>query len=266
MSRKCARKPVSEEEHGVSQEEVQPWHRLGGVEHICELRKSSQVLYSIFVSVLRMMYSSNKGRTFGCPDVVWKMDPQKTQLWIDTELRWEDARPDFTPAIFVSLGEMKYEVPPTMDLQGRTLLSEDAEQHYERTVTGTATIVHVCDKAGAACCLADNTENYLSSLQDQIRDEYCFDHFLVTGRIPRQKKDEQQTAGKGKYISAVSVQFTFTDAWAVKIESPILKSVDMVERGHSDVYIAGTVVEVAEGAAEIEFGEFSAETDTPDVM
>ena len=247
----------------VSRAEVQPWHILGGVEHICELRKSSQVLYSIFVSILRMMYSGKKGRSFGCPDVVWRKDPQKTELWIDTELRWEDQRPDFTPAIFVSLGELKYSVEPTLDMQARTFMSADGERHYERMVTGTAQIIHVCDKAGAACSLADNTENYLSMLQDQLCQEYCFEHFLVTGRIPRQQKEQGQTVGKGKYVSVVTVQFDFADAWTVKVESPILKAVSLVEDGHREINVTGTRVDVVGGTVEIEFGDVSAENPTP---
>ena len=231
----------------VSQEEVQPWHRLGGVEHICELRKTSSVLYAIFVTMLRTMYLDKRGRTFGCPDVVWRKDPQKTQLWIDTELRWEDQRPDFTPAIFVSLGDIQYEIPPTLDMQARTYMRKEGEQHYERKGTCTASIVHVCDKAGEACALADNTENFLSSLQDQIRNEYCFAHFLVVGRSPVKKKEQGQTAGKDKMMSAVSVKFDFCDAWAVKIESPILKAVSLME----------------DGSAELEFGDISTQTDTP---
>ena len=250
-------------EEGVSQAEVQPWHRLGGMEHICELRKSSQVLYAILVTILRMMYSGKKGRTFGCPDVVWRGDPEKTELWIDTELRWEDMRPDFTPAIFVSLGELKYDIPPTMDMQCRLTMSPDGEQAYERTVYGSASLVHICDKAGAACALADNTENYLSMLQDQIGGEYCFDHFLVSGRIPRQQKEQGQMAGKGKYVSVVAVKFDFTDAWRVKIESPILKSASLFDKEPNDIFICGTNVDVAAGHAEIEFGDMSSETDTP---
>ena len=254
---------VSAVECGVSQDEVQPWHRLGGVEHICELRKSAQVLYSIFVTIIRTIYSGKKGRTFGCPDVVWKSDPQKTGIWIDTELRWEDQRPDFTPAIFTCLGELKYSFAPTMDMQARTFVSSDGEIGYERVVTGSASIVHVCDKAGAACSLADNTENFMSMLQDQLCDEYCFDHFTVAGRVPRQIKEQQQSAGKGKYMSVVAVQFDYTDAWRVKVESPILKAVSLIEHGDERVSICGTNVEVSNGLAEIEFGDLSSETDTP---
>ena len=247
----------------VSNDEVQPWHRLGGIEHICELRKSSQVLYSIFVTILRMIYSGKKGRTFGCPDLLWKKDPQKTQIWIDTELRWEDQRPDFTPSIFVCLGEIKYDVNPTLDREGRTFLSNDGERSYERTGTCVASIVHVSDKAGSACSLADNTENYLSMLQDQLCEEYCFDHFVVSGRVPRQQKEQAQTAGKGKYVSVVNVMFDFTDAWTVKIESPILKAVSMVESGHASVNVTGASVDVRNGQIEIEFGDVSTATDTP---
>lgn len=252
------------DDNPVSQAEVQPWHRLGGVEHICELRKSSQVLYSIFVTILRTIYSSRKGRTFGCPDVVWSANSQKTEVWIDTELRWEDTRPDFTPAIYVCLGEIKYSFPPTLDMEARTFSSHDAERSYERYGTCAATILHVSDRAGAACSLADNTENYLSILQDQIRDEYCFERFVVTGRTPRQKKDQQQSEGKGKYVSAVTVEFEFSDAWTVKLETQILKAVSMMDAGQSSVHICGTNVDVANGQVEIEFGDMSTETDTPE--
>jgi len=247
----------------VSQAEVQPWHRLGGLEHICELRKSSSVLYGILVTILRMMYSSKKGRTFGCPSVVWKSDPKKTQLWIDTQLRWEDQRPDFNPAIYVNLGEIQYSHPPTLDLQGKTAMSYDGEQHYERTGSCTASIVHVCDTAGEACALADNTENYLSLLQDQISGEYCFDHFVVTGKVPMQKKEQDQAAGKDKIVSVVQVKFDWTDSWIVKFECPILKSVTMIDKDTSHVFVAGTNVEVVNGQINIEFGAVSAETDTP---
>ena len=262
-------------ERMVSQDEVQPWHRLGGIEHICELRKSSQVLYSIFVTILRMIYSDKNGRTFGCPDVLWKRDPQKTELWIDTELRWEDQRPDFTPAIFVNLGEIKYDFLPTLDQQARLMMNNAGERHYERTGHGTAQIMHISDKAGAACSLADNTENYMSSLQDQICDEYCFEHFAVVGRMPRQQKETAQTAGKGKYVSVVAVQFDFTDAWDVKYETPILKAVSLIDFGAPDVDengnehgidVTGTNVSVSNGQVEIQFGNMSAETDMPVVV
>ena len=95
----------------------------------------------------------------------------------------------------------------------------------------------------------------------------------MTGKIPRQQKEQAQTAGKGKYVSVVSAQFDFTDAWDVKLETPILKAVSMVDYGErkmdengnviSGIEIAGTNVDVSNGTVEIEFGNFSTETDTP---
>jgi hypothetical protein len=250
-------------EHDVSQAEVQPWHRLGGMEHICELRKTTSVLYGILVTILRMLYSGKKGRTFGCPNVIWKQDSQKTQIWIDTELRWEDARPDFRPAIYVSLGEIKYDFLPTIDGHGRTAVSPYGEYQYERTGIATASIVHVCDTVGAACALADNTEAYLSSLQGEIASQYCFDHFVVTGRIARQKTSEQaQASGRDKIASVVQVQFDWADAWMVKVESPILKSVDILSVERDSIEITGTNVDLVNGQIEIEFGDLSSATDT----
>ena len=248
---------------GVSQDEVQPWHRLGGMEHICELRKSSSVLYGIMVTIIRMIYSGKKGRVFGCPDVVWSSDPSKTKIWIDTELRWEDKRPDFYPAIYVSLGPINYSFHPTMDMQGRTFMSNDGERSYERTGSCTASFVHVCDKAGEACAMADNTENYLSSLQDQLAQEYCFDHFVVTGRTPLSKKEQPQSEGKEKITSIVQVGLDWVDSWSVKLETPILKAIDMIEDNRSSVRISGTNVDVMNGQIEIEFGNMSTETNTP---
>lgn len=247
----------------VSNQEVQPWHRLGGVEHVCELRKSAQVLYSIFLTVLRTIYSGKAGRTFGCPDVVWKKDNQKTEIWLDTELRWEDQRPDFTPAIYVSLGEIKYESLPTLQQNARMFMNESGEQSYERSGLGSVTFVHVADKAAASCALADNTENYLSMFQDQICAEYCFEGLEVVSRTPRQKKEKEQTEGKGTFLSSVTVQFKFADAWKVKFETPILKAVDLVEQGQIGLKVAGADVSVMNGMVEIEFGNISSEKETP---
>lgn len=254
---KCKKEP------GVSQSEVQPWHRLGGMEHICELRKTSSVLYSILVTILRMMYSGKKGRIFGCPDVVWKADSEKTQIWIDTELRWEDKRPDFTPAIYVSLGDIQYQLPPTLDMQGRICMTHDGEQHYERMGTCTASIVHICDTAGEACTLADNTESYLSALQDQIGKQYCFNHFIVVGRTPLRKKEQSQTAGKEKIMSVVTIKFDWSDSWAVKFETPILKDVEVKTLDRENLAITGSNIDANGGSIEIEFGDISTSTDTP---
>lgn len=250
-------------DHGVSNKEVQPWHRLGGIEHICELRKNSSVLYSILVTILRTIYSSPDGRIFGCPGVLWNRDGQKTQIWIDTELRWEDVRPDFLPAIFVSLGDIQYENAPTLGQEGKLIMNAGGECSYERLCHGSASIVHICNTSGEACSIADNTENYLSSLQDQIASQYCFEHFVVAGRTPLKKKESARSSGKDSMMSVVSVKFDFVDAWVVKYEAPILKSVDMIDRDEGSVSVCGSVVKTSRGETEIEFGDMSSELNTP---
>lgn len=258
MSKQCHK-----EQYAVSQDEVQPWHRLGGVEHICELRKSSSVLYSMFVTTLRTIYATKKGRIFGCPSVVWNKDPQKTKIWIDTELRWEDQRPDVLPAIYVNLGEMQYEVLPTLDMQGRTGMNPSGEQHYERLASGSATFVHLGNTTGEACALADNTEYFLSSLQDQIASQYCFEHFTVAGRAPLRKQEQGQTAGKDKIASLVSVKFDFVDSWIVKFETPILKAVSMIPDQPSGIIVSGDYVDTQKNDGEIEFGNMATDPDMP---
>ena len=76
-------------------------------------------------------------------------------------------------------------------------------------------------------------------------------------------QEQAQTAGKGKYVSVVTVQIDFTDSWVVKIESPILKAVTMVEEDRIGVNVTGASVDVRNGQIEIEFGDVSAASDTP---
>ena len=80
------------------------------------------------------------------------------------------------------------------------------------------------------------------------------------------KKEQEQTVGKGKYVSAVTVQFDFADAWTVKIETPLLKAVDLIEDGHTEIRVAGAGVDVRDGVVEIEFGNLSTELNTPKDM
>lgn len=250
----------------VSQEEIQPWHRLGGVEHICELRKDCTVLYAIFVNILREIYATDNGRTFGCPDVLWSPNPDDTGIWIDTELRWEDKRPDFSPAIFVSLGEISTQ--PMGTLGGGTLVGGPGrfgEYRHQIKVSGSVSFIHISTAAGEACAIADNTEKYLTMMQDQLRDAYCFTSpFRVAGRVALQKGEQTKSYGKNVYASVVSLGFTYYDAWIVKKETPILKAIDIVPPpGGETVNVAGDNVIKSNGHNEIEFGNISTSTDMP---
>ena len=100
-------------------------------------------------------------------------------------------------------------------------------------------------------------------MQDQIGKEYCFENFVVTSRLPRQLKETPQTAGKGKYISVVTVNFKFEDAWMVKFETPILKTISTIDTTSGQVSVTGTNVDIANGHVEIQFGDVSTEDPTP---
>ena len=206
-------------------DEIQPWHSLGGVEHICELHKSCTVLYGIFTELARLVYSTTDGRLIGTPDVVW--DRKDTGIWIDTELKWEDKHPEFRPAIYIQLSQLKYE-EPIPGYNGKvTAANRFAERHYEMKVSGQVTFTHVGTTIGEACALADYTAYALSLMQDPIRDDFCFDKFEIADRMALEKLQNEST---DRYVSSVSFLFEYSDAWDVTEETPILKSLDILEK------------------------------------
>jgi hypothetical protein len=207
----------------IPDDEIQPWHSLGGVEHICELRKSCTVLYGIFVELARLVYHTTDGRLIGTPEVVWKA--RNPSIWIDTELRWEDQHPEFRPAIYVQLSPMKYEeyVP---GMNGKiSSANRFAVRHYQQKVSGAVTFMHVASTVGEACALADNTDYTLNLMQAPICEDFCFTKFFLSERTPLEKLPDESTE---RYASGVTFSYEFEDAWDVTQESPILKSVDML--------------------------------------
>lgn len=252
-------------EQTVSQDEIQPWHRLGGMEHICELRKDATVLYAIFINILRGIYATRDGRTFGCPDVLWSRNSEKTQIWIDTELRWEDKRPDFLPAIYVNLGQMQYQEVGTMRHSVLGGANKFGETPHQVKASGTVNFMHVSNTAGEACAIADNTEMFFSRLRTELAKTYCFKGDLaVVARTPLQKGQDSESSGKKKFVSVVTVAFEFEDAWSVKQETPILKSIVMLsDEGAQKVDVSGSILEKSNGQFEVEFGNIATSTDTP---
>ena len=251
---------MNEQTKTVSEDETQPWHRLGGIEHVCELRKLSTILYGIFAEIVRLAYGTKEGRIFGCPDVVWDPNPDKTGIWIDTELRWEDKHPNKYPAVFVQLGELQSQ-PPSGIYNGRVIgANREGSEHQARMVSGQATLVHVSTRAGEACALADNTENYISFLEEPFRKEFCFGNtFRVMGRQPLQKLQTSPSNGQQLYTSSVIIAFTFLDEWDVRAETPILKSIRVVEPS------CGQKPE-SDGRAERTFDSIVTEIRTPNVL
>lgn len=205
------------------EDEIQPWHSLGGIEFICELRKSSAVLYGIFVELARLVYHDLDGRLVGTPDVLWK--PGGTDIWIDTELRWEDKHPEVRPAIYIQLSPIKYEEANPRGNGKVTAADKFGTCHYEQRGSGTVTFMHVAATTGEACALADNTEYFLSLMQDPICYDFCFTRFVLAERLPLEKLPDES---KERYASGVTFSFEFAEAWDVTGETPILKSIDLL--------------------------------------
>lgn len=205
--------------------EIQPWHSVGGIEHICELRKSCAVLYGIFVELARLVYRDTNGRLIGTPSVVWS--PKGTKLWIDNELRWEDQHPEVRPAIYIQLSPIQYQ----QYIDGRNAqvapANEQGVSQYEHSGQGQVTFMHIASTVGEACALADNTEYALSMMQDPICRDFCFNKFFVVQRTAVDKLPKGAEASE-KYASSVTFAFEFSEAWLVKEESPILKSIDIL--------------------------------------
>lgn len=185
-------------------------------------QRSATVLYGIFLELLRTIYKDAAGRQEGAPLCVWNNDPARTEVWIDTELRWEDEHPEFRPAIYVKLGELGYQ-----SLTGRTdgmLESYIAEstKAYERICAGSVSFVHVGHTAGEACSLADVTSDYLDAFNSVIRCDFGFNQFYLHSRValaPAQKES------KDRKESTVTFNFMCSDTWTVQLEAPKLKNV-----------------------------------------
>lgn len=208
--------------NNVTDREIQPYHELSGNELICNIRKTPTVLYGIFTELIQQFWSAGTdSRLFGTPDIVWSKDPNKTQMWIDTEFRWEATHPEFRPAIYVKLSPLQY---GTVDGNTTGLIRRDiqeAEYHYARTGTGQVTFVHIAATDGEACTLGDATMDYLDAFSPVITDDFCFDWFKLSSREPLRDFGRDSSV---KYGSTVSYDFRFTDAWALKLESPKLRS------------------------------------------
>lgn len=210
----------------VAPVEAHEVHELAGHEMICELRKTSMVLYGLFVELVREFYRFQTPYVIGAPDVRWDRDPQKTGIWIDSELNWNASHPEFVPAVYVKLGDVQYGsvMGQGAPLDGPMVL-KDAIYSYQRSAQSSVTFVHVGGTAGEACMLCDNTRAYLSDFASQIRRDYLFTKFYEAGATPIR---QYQPDSKEKWQSSATFALEWQEQSSVKLESPILRAVDLV--------------------------------------
>lgn len=205
--------------------EIRMGHRVAGRELICEMRKTVFFLYDAFTELVRKIYRDNLDALVGTPTRKWGRTPQHDGIWIDTELNWKPEHPDFLPAVYTKLQDIKYtsilgdqNVEVGFDL-------ENAVHTYSRVGSGTVSFVHVARTSGEAVALCDNTRFYLSDFGAQIADDLCLSKFFEAGVQPLSVLKDSKEA----YASTTSFAFEFHEAWDIKHESPILRSVDLLQ-------------------------------------
>ena len=207
----------------VSPDETHEVHEIAHHELICELRKTNMVLYGLFVELVRELYRFESPYIVGCPDVKWDPDPQKTGIWIDSELNWNPEHPEFLPAIYVKLGGVQYSSlygagQPTMS----GMILKDAVYKIVRNAATQVTFVHVGGNAGEACMLCDNTRSYLSDFSMPIRRDMVFSKFYEAQATALQ---QTKPDSKERWQSTATFNVEWAEETSLKLESPILREI-----------------------------------------
>lgn len=209
----------------VSPEEAHEVHELAKRELICELRKTNMVLYGMFVELVREFYRFESPYVMGAPTVKWDPDPQRTQIWIDSELNWNPSNPEFLPAIYVKLGGIQY---GTLYGEGSPLnagmVLKDAVYLKQRIGKTQVSFVHVGGNAGEACALCDNTRFFLSDFAPAIRKDYVLMKFYEAQATPIQ---QSQPDSKERWQSTATFQVEWGEENGIKLESPILREITL---------------------------------------
>lgn len=206
----------------INIEEINQSASINNVELLPHIRKLPNVLYGIFVELLRQFYSDDNEKLFGVPTKIWKPNPAETDIWIDTELRWEDEHPEKRPAIYVHLTPITYQSLTNRKDGLVGYDSKSSEYHFSRSGTGRVSFNHVSSSAGEACMLADSTLDYFDAFSMAIRNDFCFTSFYLVERIPLKLGEKDS---KEKYESVVTFEYEFQDKWILKLESVKLKRI-----------------------------------------
>ena len=209
----------------VAPVETHDVHELAGRELICQLRKTNMVLYGMFVELVREFYRFQTPYIIGVPDVRWDPDPQRTNIWIDSELTWNAAHPEFVPAIYVKLGDVQYGSPFG---EGKPVPSgiilKDAIYSYARMGRTSVSFVHIGGTPAEACMLCDNTRAYLSDFGCVIARDFALTKFYEAQTSPLK---QYQPDSKEKWQSVASFAIEWSEKVQLKLESPILREIDL---------------------------------------
>ena len=203
----------------IEDQEIYPESMLDRVRLIGQIRKSPELLYGMFLELTRQMYSEAANLTFGTDYKLWKPDVKETGIWIDTDYEWEDKDPEFRPAIYVKLGEIRYKSAAGWKHSQISMDLEEGVYNYARYGEGVVSWIHIGQSKGETVSLCSATLDYIDALSRVIRDDFCFETFEVTSASPLTLDKESRE----RYRSMITAAFTFQDAWSIKLESPKLK-------------------------------------------
>lgn len=190
---------------------------------IKHLRKTPELLSGIFVEVLRQFYTSENG--LGLANRwAWVEKPTKgdSQVWINAESVWEDDKPDFRPAIYVSLGPLEYKSASGNPNSKISMNLEESEYHYARFASGSVVFVHVGRTLGESQQLLSNSLDLLDAFSDVIRQDFCFRTLSVTRAVSGKLMEKEP---RERFRAELTMEFSFEEAWSIKLEAPKLKRV-----------------------------------------
>lgn len=203
---------------GLASKEIsESVHLLG------QIRKTSLVLYGIFVELTRQFFS-DEANLLSSMSTVWSPDEAKTTIFIDTEFKEDEKTVGARPAVFVKLGDIVYNntkgdssrssSPIGMDL-------EEGEYIYSRYGETTITLDCVGRTKGEVAIIASAVHDFFDAFSDIIRKDFCFELFAVT----KLSKIELSKEFRDRYHSGIECYVKFQDTWTLKLESPKVKQI-----------------------------------------
>lgn len=212
--------------------QVKPEHITDPVDHglvlengitLGDLRKTPELLSGIFTEVVRQFYSANNGLHLN-KQWSWAEKPtdSTSQVWINAESVWNDAAPDFRPAIYVALTPITYQATTGRKSSRTGMVLTEAEYTYARIGESNVRFVHIGRTMGETQALLSNTLDLLDAFSDVIRQDFCFRTLAVAQAVPPKVYEKEP---RERFRGEVIVNYSFEDTWTLKLESPKLKRV-----------------------------------------
>jgi len=186
--------------------------------NLLQIRRDPVVLDGVFLELTQSLYSNPEHGFRGTQAYTGDDDPNG--LYIALVNSYTPADTDRRPAVFVDLGDLKYDDQKYQGLDmmsGYQPIGDIITQ--ARGVTGTVTWRHIGTTAHQAKQYSCVTLDHLDAFSFAIRRDLCFDTFRVTGILkPKKIKEEPQ-----EWEALVVVEFQFQDVFELRRETPVIR-------------------------------------------